>query len=900
MMDKTMPLRTRLTSNDWKGAPAGFGLLCSFLFALAAFPLRADTAPKPISLLVQPSSLELKGADVRHGLLVTAVYPDNRKADVTASSHFSVGDTNILRFANGLCEAVKAGAGEVVVEFGGLTSRVAVAAAPFAKDPGPSFRQDIVPALTRFGCNSGGCHGKLAGQNSFKLSLRGYAPEWDHEWITREIKSRRVDFAFPESSALVQKPAGIVPHQGGQRFEENSRVYQMLVDWIKARAPGPDAKESDCSSLEILPGDKTLKPGETQQLLVRAHYPDGRTRDATWLSQFYSNDETIVKVSPEGLVKGLRPGETSVRVHFQGQVAVILFTLPFETEVSPGLFAKQNNFVDKPVFAKLQSLRIPPSDLADDASFLRRASLDVTGTLPSAAEVRAFLADPAADKRAKLIDRLLDSPEYVDFWTLQLSDLLQNRKERDHDVRGAKGVRAFQAWIRAQVAANKPWSEIARAILTASGDSVSKPEIAYYIVTVGEKDKAEESEITDSVAQSFLGTRIGCARCHNHPLEKYTQDDFYHFSAFFSRLSLKREEPAKGVTLLYSDSKEEEQKKTELAELEKTIESDTAELGNCVEPQDGERQKKLGEKKEKLVSLRKQFDELRKGKKVGVTQPRTQKFIQPQPLDRAATDCSPLSDPREKLADWIVNPKNEQFSGSMVNRLWKHYLGVGLVEPVDDLRASNPPSNPELWKALSQEFVSHGYDLKHLMRVILNSRTYQLSSFTEMGNETERRFYSHYYARRLPSEALLDAISQATDVPEPFTGYPTGLRAIQLPEPGVSSYFLSLFGRSDRVTACACERNGDVSLPQLLHINNGEDILKKIKSPEGRLARILKENPDDRQATEEIFLAALGRKPSAPELEAIQKSRRPGDQREEVYQDLFWALLNTKEFAFNH
>jgi len=385
-------------------------------------------------------------------------------------------------------------------------------------------------------------------------------------------------------------------------------------------------------------------------------------------------------------------------------------------------------------------------------------------------------------------------------------------------------------------------------VLTARGNCIENPAVGYFIVTVGEHRHAENSEVVASVAQALLGTRIGCAQCHNHPLERYTQDDYYHFAGFFSRLKLERKEPAKGATQLVVSAPDPNQNKNP----------------------------------------------------AGVHQPRTGKFLKPRPLDRTELDVPVGVDPRTRLADWMTDPKNEYFSGAMVNRLWKHFLGVGLVEPVDDLRASNPPSNPDLWRCLNGEFVSHGFDLKHVMRLILNSRTYQLSSEPRAGNETDVRYYSHYQVRRLPAEVLLDAIAQATGVPETFPGYPVGLRAAQLPDPGLKSYFLSLFGRSERVTACACERNGEVTMPQLLHLQNGESIVRRIRAPEGRLAELLKSHRPDAELVEELFLATLTRRPTAEEYARIEASLKQCGQREEFYRDLFWALLNAKEFAFAH
>ncbi|HSI36489.1 MAG TPA: DUF1549 domain-containing protein, partial [Tepidisphaeraceae bacterium] len=668
-------------------------------------------------------------------------------------------------------------------------------------DPAPSFRQEIEPVLTRFGCNAGGCHGKQQGQNGFRLSLRGYAPELDHAWLTSEMAGRRLNPADPSQSLLILKATGDASHEGGKRFETDSDAARLLARWIAARAPGPIATEADAAKLEIsLHGDslmRVLKPGDTRQLRVTAHWPDGRSKDVTWLAQFYPTDQTTVTVTEHGLAKAIRPGEAGVRVHFQGLVGVVLFTMPRETDGDAGQYANRINAVDEHVFTKLAALRIPVSPNAEDAAFVRRAYLDAIGTLPTPAEVTTYVADARPDKRARLVDSLLARPEWVDYWTMQLCDLLQNRKERDHDVRGAKNVRAFHAWVRGQLERNRPWNELAKDVLTATGDSTGTPAVGYFVTTVGEKTNVAESDVADSVAQSFLGTRIGCARCHNHPLEKFTQDDYYHFVAFFSRVSLSRvdpDKPEKGVTALSIVSKEERDHAKEMERVAKSL----ADAENDLAGKSGDDLKKA---QKKAADLRKRIDdgvkrlaEIR-ARPPTVTQPRTKKAMAAMPLDRTERPIPPGIDPRAILAAWIVDPANEQFAGAMVNRLWRHYMGVGLVEPVDDLRASNPPTNPALWKELCGQFVAGGYDLKKLTRSIMTSRAYGLSSATVPGNEQDQKFYSHYYARRLPAEVLMDAVSSATGVPDTFAGYPVGLRAVQLPDPSTASYFLTLFGR---------------------------------------------------------------------------------------------------------
>jgi hypothetical protein len=722
---------------------------------------------------------------------------------------------------------------------------LAIPCSAIAGEGVPSFNTEIIPLLTKSGCNQGACHGKGAGQNGFRLSLRGFAPEQDYRWITREFDGRRIDPASPETSLLLRKATGQTPHEGGRIFAPGSREYNLLLAWIKAGFPLSAKDEPRISKLEVTPSAKVLKSGEELQLTAVATFGDGSKRDVTWLTKFDSNDPAYLEVSPTGKAKALRNGASAVRAMFLTEVAVTVFDMPFDRAVDPRRFEVGNNFVDTHVFAKLKDLRIEPSDLCSDDEFIRRLFLDACGMLPTADEVDAFVADRDARKRAKLIDAVLARPEFTDYWALQLGDLFQNRRERDHDVRGTKGVRQFHEWLRKQVAANRPWDEITRDVLTATGSNTETPAVGYFIVTIGEQRHGENSEAPESVAQALLGTRIGCARCHNHPLERYTQDDFYHFAAYFSRVKLERKESKMGPTVLNIGHPDQNQNKSP----------------------------------------------------VGVSQPRTGMFMKPQPLDRSASEVKPTDDPRVVLAKWITNPANEYFAGAMVNRVWKHYLGVGLVEPVDDLRATNPPTNPELWLKLKGEFIEKKYDLRALMRVILNSRAYQLSSATRPGNETDARFYSHYYARRLPAEVMLDAICDATGVPEKFDGYPLGLRAVQVPDPGTVSYFLRTFGRSERVTACACERGTDISLPQVLHLIGGE-ATAKVNSSNGWLSAQLKGEKDDDKLLDALFLRTLCRKPTTAERTKVRELLKD-TPRDELFRDMFWAILNSKEFLFN-
>jgi len=718
---------------------------------------------------------------------------------------------------------------------------------PDSPKPGPSFNTEIMPLLTKAGCNQGSCHGKGAGQNGFRLSLRGFAPDQDYKWITREFDGRRLDRTVPESSLLLRKATAEAPHEGGRLFSQTSREYELLLAWIKAGYTGPQKDEVKISKLELTPSTKVLKPGEELQLLANATFTDGTKRDVTWLTKFDSNDPAYLTVSPGGKAKAVRNGASAVRAMFLTEVAVTVFSMPYDRIVGAKRYEGGNNFVDQHVFAKLKELRIEPSDLSSDEEFIRRLLLDACGILPTAEEMTAFVVSKDAGKRAKLVDAVLARPEFTDYWTLHLGDLFQNRKERDHDVRGTKGVRQFHDWLRKQIAANRPWNELARDVLTATGSNIENPAVGYFIVTVGEQRHGESSEAPESVAQSFLGIRIGCARCHNHPLERHTQDDFYHFAAYFSRVKFERKEAKMGPTMLSVSHPDQNQNK----------------------------------------------------KPVGVSQPRTGMFMKPQPLDRTPNDVQPTEDPRVVLAKWLTDPSNEYFTGAMVNRVWRHYLDVGLVEPVDDLRATNPPTNPELWAALKKEFLDKKFDMRALMRVILNSRTYQLSSSTRPANVTDSRFYSHYYARRLPAEVMLDAICDATNVPDKFDGYPLGVRAVQVPDPGTASYFLRTFGRSERVTACACERASDVSLPSVLHLIVGETVSTKVNAGNGWLAKQLQAEKDDDKLMDSLFLRALARKPSTAERAKVKELLKADAVRDEVFRDLFWAVINSKEFLFN-
>ena len=709
----------------------------------------------------------------------------------------------------------------------------------------PSFVNDVVPVLTRLGCNSGGCHGKLAGQGGFKLSLRGYAPELDHLAITRDARGRRIAKSRPRESLLLAKPLMRVPHQGGLKLKAGSPEYQTLLAWIAAGTPGPTGKDPVVVRLGVEPAGATYEPGRSTALKVLAYGPDGSARDVTRLALFKSNEEGLASVDESGVVRALRPGATSVMASFLGEVAVHVVTTPYDQQVDPKAYEGRANLVDDHVMNRLRELRLEPSPPADDATYLRRATLDLTGALPSAEEAADFLADPSPGKRRALVDRLMASPAFVDYWAMAWGELFQNRRERDQDKRGRKGVRDFAHWLREQVRADRPWDEVVRDVLTARGPLSNEPAGGYFLVNRKPEDLAE------AAAQAILGTRIQCAKCHNHPLERYTQDDYYGMAAYFSRVKL-------------------DGKQTDLGP--------SVDVGTP-----GRRRKQAGDG-------------------VGINQPRTGKFLPPRPLDHSGAKLEPGQDPREALADWITAPGNPLFARSIVNRVWRKFFAVGLIEPVDDLRATNPATNEPLLEALRADLVAHGYDLKRLMRLIVESRAYALTSETLPTNAADRAFFSHYYPRRLPAEVLADALAEFTGVPEAYEGQALGLRAVQLPDPEVPNDLLEAFGRPGRVTACACERTADVTMPQVLHLMNGENLNRRLADPEGRIAGLLKSGQSDREVVDALFLAALSRKPSDSQWEAVQSALAGTglDERPAVFRDLAWALVNSKEFLFGH
>jgi len=737
-------------------------------------------------------------------------------------------------------EGLKTGKGLLSWQGAIAPKAIEVGTTPVAESP--SFQREILPLLTRAGCNQGACHGKGAGQNGFRLSLRGYAPEWDHAWLTREYMGRRMDRNDPEASSFLRKALGLAPHEGGRRIQPGSRGHRLLSRWVESGMPGPDPKEPPLARLELTPNLTSLKPGQGAGLLVTAHFQDGSKVDVSWLARFDSRDPALVACTSHGWVSALRPGETTIGASYGSEFAIATVRVPFPlagTNPQPG--HSPVHPLDQQMEKQWRALGLTPAGPCSDGEFLRRASLDATGRLPSLERIRQFERDGAPDKRARWVDQLLEDPATTDRWTLFFADLLQNRKERDHDVCGIRGVRRFHAWLRDQVDRDTPWDELTRRILTAQGNTEENPAVGYFIVTVGEHQDPTRSEIAASVAQSFLGTRIGCAQCHNHPLERYTQNDYYHFAGFFSRVKLERKDPLQGTTQLT---------------LSKTLQ------------------------------------------KPGAVQPRTGAFLEPRPLDRSTPGKNHNEDPRVELADWLSGPGRRDLAGALANRIWRELFGKGLVEPVDDLRATNPPIAPEAWKVVVDAFLEHQLKPRELIRFLMKSQVYQKSSATLGTPVEDDRWFHRHLARRMGAETLLDAVSDLTGVPESYPGYPLGLRAQQLPDPQFPSHFLRIFGRSERVTACACEREGEITLPQMLHLRNSQEIQARIRHPRGRIAQSLARGESPATIARDLHLLALGR-PLEAKTETLIRLELENGEPAEVLADLMWALINSKEFAFN-
>jgi hypothetical protein len=785
-------------------------------------------------LVIDPTEVRLRGSDSRAQIVVTG----RDAADLTHADgvRYESLDPTVARVdGSGVVWPTGDGETRVVVRSGEGASAVRVVVDDFADRRPVRFVGGVVTVLTRLGCNAGTCHGKSSGQNGFRLSLLGSDPRLDRDNLVCDGRGRRVFPAAPGASLMLLKPSARLPHGGGKRFEPGSPEYRTLERWIGQGMPfDPDA-EPALTGLEVRPGARVVARRAGQQLRVVAHYDDGTEADVTRLARYQSNAADLADVDERGRVTvSGGSGEAAVMVRFGGRVAVARVTVPLGADVPDWAPPPARNVVDRFIFAKLKALGIPPSPPCDDAEFARRSSLDLCGLLPFPEEVAALQSDPDPDRRVKWVDRLLDRPAYADRFAMTWSAILRNK--RTLGPLSQPGTFAFHAWIRQALAENLPYDRFVEAILTAQGDAAVNPPVVWF------RQVSTTDEQADDTAQLFLGLRLQCARCHHHPFERWSQDDYYGFAAFFSRIGRKpgNDPVTPRVFVLPS--------------------------GRATDP-------------------------------TGRTHP-------PRFLGASTPlDLGPGQDPRAVLVDWLRRPDNPFFARAVVNRYWKHLFGRGLVEPEDDLRVSNPPTHPDVLDALADDFVGHGFDLKRLVRMLATSRVYELSSEPNAWNALDRQGFSRFLPRRLPAEVLLDAIDTVTGTSETFPGLPRALRAVQLPDEGFDSpgRFLDVFGRPRRESVCECERTSEASLAQSLHLLNSPEIDRKVSDPSGRATRWSVDPRPDAEKVAELYQVALSRPPTPEERDVClaHLARRRADGRPRAgYEDLIWSLINTKEFAF--
>jgi len=798
---------------------------------IAGKPITTKPPASPIvSIKVFPEVVRLNTPRRYSHLVVTGTDAQGLTLDLTRTATYKVADAETVVIGDGVVYPKVDGETEILVQAGGHEVAVPVHVEGQSKGELISFQYETLVALSKNNCNSGACHGSPSGKGGFRLSLRAYDPVLDEFTLIREEFNRRVNTMQPEQSLLLKKPLMEVAHGGGRRLREGDPSYTVIRQWIAEGCNLDAADGPKCVKLEVYPPQRVLKqPAHKQQIIALAHFSDGTVRDVTKLVSFSSSDEAVATVDTNGLVTGIDKGETAVLVHYLDLMETS--NLKFLKD-EPGFqwpSPEENNYVDTLAFAKIKQLQIVPAGLSTDGEFLRRVYLDVIGNLPTREETETFLAESDIDKRAKLIDQLLERPEYATFWALRWGDLLRLNGKKIGDV----SVPKFHQWIVASLRDNMPYDEFATELLTATGNTYSNPAANYY------RAAQDTNDCTETTAQLFLGIRIQCAKCHNHPFERWTQDNYYGIGAFFTRLN----------------------------------------------------RKKSGNGDELVVWMD------RKGE---ITQPRTGKQIKPWLPLTGTADVPAETDRREALVNWLKSPDNPFFAKAEVNRIWGYVMGRGIVEPVDDFRTSNPSSNDELLAALAKDFIESGFDRKHILRVILNSHTYQLSFETNALNAADEKYFSHAHTRLLSAEQLLDAICHVTGVPEKFKGLPAGTLATELNSPDPGNNFLKVFGQPARETACQCERSSDANLAQALQMINGPTVHSKLRDENNNLRRWSREGASNEEIVERLFLLALSRQPSEEESKAALAHIAAQGDRIAGLEDVCWGLLNAKEFLFQH
>jgi hypothetical protein len=820
--------------------PRIFGLACVAVLWLR--PVLAE-GRAATDFQIAPAAVTLEGNFARTQLVVTARADggavNERCADLTRQATYGSSNPQVATVSpTGRLLAAGNGETTIMVTVAGVSHPVAVKVSGVVAEPSIGFTEHVLPILSKAGCNAGACHASQFGKGGFKLSVFAFAPEEDHQAIVRDGIGRRVNFLDPAQSLLLLKPTLGVPHMGGKRLEVGSVDYQILQRWLASGAPPPSAAALQVTGLQVVPNRRVGAEGFTQQLRVVAAYSDGKQRDVTAWAKFDSIDESVLRVTPDGVFRAVGRGQGTAMVRFEGQAELATVVVPYADKVDLSGWVS-NNFIDRLAAAKFQEIGITPSPLCDDATFLRRAFLDATGSLPTVEQSAAFLDSKDPDKRRKLIDRLLGltgdpaqdihNNEYAAYWALKWSDLIRSNSA----AIGEQGMWALHNWIKDSFRENKPFDKFVRELITAKGSTYSNGPSNFYRIANNPQDLAE------TTAQLFLGVRLQCAKCHHHPYEKYSQADYYGFAAFFARVGSKGSQ-------------------------------DFGLFGG-----------------EQVIMIRADGE---------VGHPRTGKILPPTPLE--GKPVAETLDRRQALAVWLTARDNRFFARNVVNRYFAYLMGRGLVEPIDDLRATNPPSNVELMDALADDFVKSGFNVKHLLRTIMNSRLYQLSSQPNASNATDSRFCSHYQVKRLPAEPLLDAIDAAAGTQTKFPKVPLGTRAIELPDAQYENYFLKTFGKPRREAVCECERVSMPNLAQALHTLNGDMIEAKITTPGGRVARLLAAKKPHDEIVTELYLATLCRRPTAEERAICQKLLAETKDAKVFYEDLLWSLVNSKHFLF--
>lgn len=820
-----------------------YGIQILIWMLLTTFYLAANEL-SIYSVSAQDKKAKLLGPDAN---LQLVVYNSDLQ-DMTREVVYTSAPDNLISISDS-GKVIPLGNGDVTItatDDKGLTGKLDLVVERFETPQPINFPNEIVPLFTKHGCNGGGCHGKSEGQNGFKLSLLGFEPTEDFEYLVKESRGRRLFPAAPEHSLLLRKGAGDLPHGGGARFEHDSWDYKAIVRWMEQGMPYGSPDDPILEKISVFPDSRIVDPGGKQQLAVTAYYSDGSVRDITGIATYESNQKEMGEVDQNGLVT-MSTGETgdmAVMIRYQEQVSVFQATIPLGIPIESFPIAK--NVIDEKVFAKLKTLGLPTSEICDDSTFLRRTSLDIAGRLPTLEETDKYLNSDNPNKRSEWIDSLLSTTDYAEFFANKWSSILRNKRKADTYTRGTQ---AFHEWIRQSFHINKPYNQFVSELVTARGEISHNPATAWFRNVTDQKERLQDT------AQVLLGVRLQCAECHHHPYEKWSQQDYYGFSAFFSRIG---------------------KKKTDMPGEEAVFHN---------------------------VGL------------ATAKHPKTGQNIKPTPLGGDELDILAEDDPRDDLASWITDEKNPFFAPMLVNRYWKHFFNRAIVEPEDDMRVTNPPTNPELLQALSNQFISTGYDIKDLIRTICNSTTYQLSAIPNEHNAGDRQNYSRYYPKRLPAEVLLDSIDRMTGSPTSFAGQLPGTRAVALPDDSYnsSSYFLTVFGRPEMDSACECERAQGASLAQTLHLLNSKNIQDKLSGAGGNAQKLTsqKERVNEDKITE-LYKLAFSRNPKDDEMKtAIGYIKKKTEQIENdankkedsikmAYEDLVWALLNTKEFLFNH